>query len=129
PSGRVVRYVHNASDPTSLVFPGVFSIYQDRAGVMYTGGATGGVCIFDQSRQQFGYQYTGGVNVGGFYEDPDGTLWAGTEIGGLQKYDRKAQRVTIWTTLHGAAEKEVVKLDKGSFIWALHRDRHGTLWM
>jgi ligand-binding sensor domain-containing protein len=130
PSGRMVRFQHQANEPTSLSFDGVESIHQDAGGVMWVGGFTVGVCKFDELRLRLGYHRTRS-NTTSIFEDTDGTLWAGTYNDGLYKYERAAQRVT---TYHGLRQGVgggggPINLESAAWIAALHRDRHGTLWI
>jgi ligand-binding sensor domain-containing protein len=130
-SGRTVRYLHDPADPTSLSFNGVASIFQDEGGVMWVGGVTVGVCKFAASRLAFGYHRTRNTTTS-IFEDTDGTLWAGTYSDGLYKYERGAQRVTIYHELRpgtGPAGEGTIPLESAAWITALHRDRHHTLWI
>lgn len=126
--GRVVRYQHDSADPLSLSFPWVKQIYQDAGGVMWVGGLTVGLCKFNESRQQLGHQNTQGTYATAFWLDDDGTLWVSSYTGGLFKYERKAQRLTVYTALGTEGDPNYVRLD-GGWIWKLHRDRKGALWI
>lgn len=126
-TGRIIQYQYDPDDPTSIPFPGVESIAQDRGGVMWIGGFTNGLCKFDKQRLLFGH-YRTRAHVSSFHEDADGTLWVGTYNDGLYKYDRAEQRVTGYRSLGTPGEDGSVALDS-AWITALHRDRRGTLWI
>ena len=130
PSGHIVQYLHDRNDPTSLSFNGVEAVYQDRGGVMWIGGLTVGVCKFDEFRLKFGQHHTGNLATS-FFEDPDGTLWVGTYNDGLHKYERAAQRETIYHELRHTAggRDEPLPLESGTWISAVRRDHRGTLWL
>ena len=80
------------------------------------------------SRLKFGH-YRTATYATSFCEDADGTLWVGTYNDGLYKYERSAQRVTIY---HDAAAiagdpgavRSVEQLDR-----VAASRRRGTLWI
>ena len=129
PQGHMLRYLHDPNDPQSLSFTGVESIIQDQGGVMWIGGFTNGVCKFDDFGLNFGYHAKNFATS--FFEDQDGTLWVGTYNDGLWKYDPGRQHLTIYHELrHPAGGGDAtVSLGAGSWISAVHRDKHGTLWL
>jgi ligand-binding sensor domain-containing protein len=98
----VASFMRDPDDPATLPFPGVESIFQDQAGVMWVGGFTIGLCKFDQLRLNFGH-YRTRAHVSSFFEDPDGTLWVGSYNDGLYKYERASQRVTVYRDIVGDA--------------------------
>src|SRR5205823_5980263 len=66
------------------------------------------------------------------FEDNDGTLWIGTYNDGLYKYERGAQRVTIYHELRqdvGGGKGGSISLESAAWIEALYRDRRRTLWI
>ena len=56
--------------------------------------------------------------VTAIYEDRKGTLWIGTEGGGLNAF--KNGKFTIYTTQNGLADNSV---------FSIYEDSHGTLWI
>ncbi len=53
------------------------------------------------------------------HEDRTGTLWLGT-IGGLDKFDRKYDQFTHFTTANGLPSE---------LIWGILEDKQGRLWL
>lgn len=130
--GQLTQFQHDASDPDNpshLSFAEVNSIFEDVSGVMWFGGFTGGVCKSDRFRTKFG-AYRTRTYVKSFYEDPDGTLWAGT-LNGLYKYDWAHKQITVYRDLGhpaGALDQPSVSLES-TWILALTRTPNGTLWI
>jgi ligand-binding sensor domain-containing protein/serine phosphatase RsbU (regulator of sigma subunit) len=132
PDGSFVRYDSTPGDPTTLAFPDVLAIYQDRGGVMWLGGFTVGVCRFDDYKLQFGLHRTrSGSYATSFEQDADGTLWVGSYNDGLYKYDRKSGKVTVYDRLEHAADGKPGFVDflNADAMFALHRDKRGVLWI
>lgn len=58
-------------------------------------------------------------NVFGLYEDKQGILWIGTMGGGLNRYDPKTKKITVYTESNGLANNVVYDIvpDKDNHLW------------
>lgn len=130
PNGLVTRFSHDPKDPrdpTKLAFASVESMFQDKAGVMWAGGFTVGVCTFDETRQRFGHYRTRTHGMG-FFEDPDGSVWVGS-YNGLYHFDWTKQQITHYQTLGKAIGDEGSVSLESTFMHSILRDKKGTLWL
>lgn len=95
-------YKHSATDTNTVSGISVRTIYRDHTGTIWLGTFQNGICSFDpQIKKITRYPYRQGTflnsfvndgklddgDVGCIYEDPQHTLWVGTNAGGLNKYD------------------------------------------
>ena len=55
------------------------------------------------------------------YEDREGTLWIGTHIGGLYRYDREKERFVSFRNL--------LKSPFADSVFSLYEDRRGRFWI
>lgn len=134
PDGTITRYVPDKSrtDKSALHFPEVLAIYQDAAGVLYFGGFTVGACKVVEDKLQFGYHRTRqGSYATSFSEDPDGSLWVASYLDGLYHYDFAKRQETVYFRLTKKADGTEGDFDftKQPGMFAMHRDKHGILWI
>ncbi len=123
------HYRAEATDPARLANPRVFSLFQDRGGVLWV-GTQSGLHKWHPSRWAFGHYRHDPHNpnslasnaVTSFSEGPDGNLWIGTLGGGLDRWDREAG-----VFLHHRPEDRRGLDDRR--IMALLHDQRGTLWV
>lgn len=95
----------------------VYSILCDRAGTVWIGTYSGGICYYSPYNQRFRF-YDPGMNnqtvfgiIGPMVEHPDG-LWIGTEGGGLLYFDKWKETYTYFHlpgALPGAYGQNIVK--------------------
>lgn len=130
-TGRTEQYKTNAKDGTSLSNNAINCILEDHNGTIWIGTQGGGICAFNPNTKKF-KRYPFMVNnltVAGrnvlddsqaplIYEDPVGTLWAGTLLGGLNRFDRK--RNTFISSFRPQ--------DALSTIMSINQDNKGRLW-
>ena len=115
---------------------GIGALEEDRAGNLWVG--TGGAGLFRATRRNpfdehlqlrkfrkdLGGSYTlSDDNIWSIYEDRSGTLWVGTEDGGLNKYD---PRTEAWARyLH---DDDLSSISSNS-VTCLLEDNTGVLWV
>jgi ligand-binding sensor domain-containing protein/signal transduction histidine kinase len=128
PAGRFYTYLNQPHNPTSLSDDNIFSLIQDRSGLIWIGTLRRGVNKLNKLKSRFHnihktpFSYPGLNNdfVYAFLQDVDSTLWIGTD-GGLNRYDRKTGTFTYYDMLP--------QYPNSIFIRAIHRDRQGNLWL
>ncbi len=141
-TGRFFRYQFNSGDQQSLINNIVLDLYQDRSGVVWVATAAG-ICKINETASRFTI-YQQGTNqlpseagaksrtlsvlsdniITAIYQDRNGILWIGTELGGLNRLDRSTGSVTIYR--HDPANP--TSLLSGE-VTAIYEDRSGTLWV
>jgi len=122
-------YAHDSADPFSLSFSrGVWSLHEDRSGVVLVGSWLGGLDKWDRKKRQFNTveidpdHLAPGI-VNSIYEDPVGRILVGTNVGLVQLDERQkgsSNYLSIWGKGHGRNE-----------IWRIIEDpvERGVLWL
>jgi signal transduction histidine kinase/ligand-binding sensor domain-containing protein/DNA-binding response OmpR family regulator len=107
----------------------IFCMLQDRHGFMWF-GTEDGLNKFD------GYRFTVFRNISGdttslsynniraVYEDQEGNIWAGTQTGELNRFDRKTETFFCYTLDKAKKFSQPQKI-----ITAISQDLNGTLWV
>ncbi|UOE49033.1 ATP-binding protein [Mucilaginibacter sp. SMC90] len=107
-TGKKLTYKSNPADSNTLVTNDLNFVFQDHTGIVWiaTNNAKG-ICSFDPASKKFTrYPYRNTLEAItpknkyylddsrpiAFYEDRSGTLWIGTNFGGLSRFDRKNRR-------------------------------------
>lgn len=126
-SGTFIRYSQDSLNPRGLQTRLIETIYQDRGGVIWVGGSTHGIALFDDLRLSFGHHHTR-LSVLGLQKDADGTIWAGGGGGGLKKFDPKRRTVTTYSRLGDPGSADGFSLLKTA-IWAVYRTGPDALWL
>src|SRR6185312_10332290 len=124
-SDSFTHYRHNRQDPDSLPDSSVFSLYQDSAGLVWIGMATGGVSRWDPRSAELGARQPDwlGKFVTAFADAPDGRVWIASMGGGLVEYDPDSGRKVDLRTITGRQ----TALDNVP-VMSLREDRTGVLW-
>ncbi len=113
-----------------------FTVYQtmkDRAGNLWFGTQTLGVCKYDgKSFNWFSAEGLGGPAVRALFEDKDGILWFGNNGGGLFRYDGKT--LTNFTREKGLSNDAFFNSGVGAphtlaRVWSINEDKNGVLWV
>jgi ligand-binding sensor domain-containing protein len=94
---RFIRYQNNPQDPNSLSHNEIYTIFEDRSGIIWLGTYGGGTSQVEKKRKQFAHFKPEPNNpnslpneiVWSFHEDAEGILWIGTHGGGLTRFDRQ----------------------------------------
>ncbi len=100
---KVQTFVNDPNDPSSLPANNAYSVFCDSKGRIWIGTYGSGICRFDEASHSFihypferregnGIWKTDKLddsNVVSINEDSKGTIWVGTNFGGLNKLDEK----------------------------------------
>ena len=130
-SGKTERYKNIPGDPTSLANNDIQAILEDHAGVVWVGTHGDGVCALNRKTKKFRcYPYIINDNtkishnvldhnvVASLYDDKAGTLWVGTDAGGLNHLDRNRDMfISSYRPQEGLVS-----------ITSMTQDRNGKLW-
>jgi ligand-binding sensor domain-containing protein/signal transduction histidine kinase len=111
-TGKSERYNNIPGDSTSLHSNSIHNVFQDHTGILWIASNNNvGICSFNPATKKFTrYPYRGTYEkitpankyhlddsrAVTFYEDREGTLWVGTNFGGLNRFDRKTGRFTSY---------------------------------
>ena len=131
-SGRISHFQNEARDSTSLSENRVTCIYEDKKGTIWVGTMGGGLCSYDREGNNFKrYPYVNNVintpNNGALddavvfciYEDRQGTLWVGTNNGGLNRFDPASGTFTSYQN----------QLPGFMTISSIFEDSRGQFWV
>jgi len=130
-TGKTERYSYAANDSTSLSNNTIEVVKQDHTGKIWVGTWGGGICLFNPVTKKFKrYPYFINDNkttskgelddnqVYTIYEDRHGTVWAGTNNGGLNHYDRKKDIfVSSFQPYDGTASLSSIIEDQDGNLW------------
>ena len=130
-TGKFINYHHIPAFPDSLGSNMIFSIYEDREGVLWVGTYGGGLNKYNRGKEKFSYYRhnpedpasLGSDVVFNFYAEPTGITWIAT-IDGLDRFDRTTGQFSHYRhnpNLPGSLSDNVV--------WFVTRDRQGRLWI
>jgi ligand-binding sensor domain-containing protein/anti-sigma regulatory factor (Ser/Thr protein kinase) len=122
--------IHRGKNSISDNF--IWTIFEDKEGILWIGTNSGGLCKFDRDIEIFtSYKNIPGNlnslslnNVRSIYEDKDGILWIGTEGGGLEKFDRKNN-----TFIHYRNNPGDPFSIANNVILSIFEDDSGDLWV
>ncbi|MBN1893686.1 response regulator [bacterium] len=134
---RIVRFVHDPSDPYSPTVNAIESIAEDSLGNLWIGTLGGGLLRYDDERERF-YPYrivqeegmTGEAGtVYSLFCGSDGILWAGTENSGLKRIrvERKGGGTGISIRTYRHDKNEPSSLSNNT-VRSVFEDRTGNLW-
>ncbi len=126
------HYLNDPTNPMSLSDNGVYSIYQDRSGVIWIGTYGGGINRFITRKKQFAHYRRdpsdpNSLNnniVWSVYEDRSGVLWIGTHGGGLTRFDRRNNTFT-----HYLNDPNDPQSLSHNIVRTILEDRYGDLWI
>ena len=125
------HYRYNPADTNSLSHNSVFSIYEDRKGVLWVGTQGGGLHAFNRTTGRFTrYQHDPNQPesissnvVNGIAEDPQGNLWVATDRG-LNRLN--PQRTQMTRYVHDPLDPYSLRSNR---IGSLLMDQSGMLWV
>ena len=131
-TGKTERYKSNLKDTTSLSDSNLRALLEDHAGIIWIGTRDQGVCTFDPRTKKFKrYPYIINDNtqvshdklddrtVDCIYEDRNGTVWVGTDEGGLNHLDRKRDVfISSFKPQEGLNCVTSINQDNKGMLWA-----------
>ncbi|RKZ74325.1 MAG: hypothetical protein DRR19_30200, partial [Candidatus Parabeggiatoa sp. nov. 1] len=115
----------------SLSHDEVWSVYEDRTGILWIGTFGGGLNKFDRRQNQFVHYLHSPQNqdslsndkVRVIYEDKTGSLWIGTREG-LNKFDREQEKFVHYR--NDPQNSDSLSEDS---VLSIYEDRRGILWI
>lgn len=130
-----IRFIHHRHDPylaSSLSADIVWTIMEDRSGVLWFGTINGGISKANPQVQRFGLHRhhplesnsLGFDVVGSFYEDRAGGVWIGLWGGGLDYFDRATGEFT-----HYPGDAHAASGLRNDTISAIYEDDDGFIWL
>ena len=111
-SGHLRNFKNNEKDSSSLSNNQITSLCEDHEGTLWIGTFGSGLCTFNRQTNSFkrypfitNYVNTPNNNalddgvIFTIYEDSRGTLWAGTNLGGINKYNKESGTFTSYQNI------------------------------
>jgi signal transduction histidine kinase/ligand-binding sensor domain-containing protein len=140
-TGQFTQYLHNPSDPGSLINNKVRAIFEDSRGRFWVGTQGDGLHLMDRKTGRFKRMTYDRSNpdalsrtppnpsepydhITFITEDVTGSLWIGTYSEGLIRYDTALQKITRFKS-----ESSRPNGFKDSTSWCSFISRDGTLWI
>ena len=135
--GTFTRYMHDSTNPYSLINNKVGAIFEDSRGNFWVGTGGDGLHIMDRKTGRFerltydpkkpdnlsrppltpGF---GNDKINFIIEDTMGAIWIGTQYSGLTRYDTGTKKITRFENSNGY---------KDSTSWNAFTSRDGELWI
>jgi len=141
-TGKFTRYLHNPTDPNSLIDNRVRAIFEDSRGIFWVGTSGDGLHTMDRKKGTFARHLYDPAHpeklsrpplkktitfaddhITFINEDNSGKIWIGTFEGGINVYDPITQK-TVWYGAD-ASKKKIANND----FWAAYKTRDGILWI
>ena len=127
------RFHHEDANPHSLDSNAVFSVYQDRGGVLWVGTENAGLNILNFRQRQFvPFRHRAADpnsvspgRVKAIHEDRDGEVWVGFFPRALDRLNRKTGQIVHY--LPGGGDENT--LAAGTNVNSIYRDASGYLWV
>jgi PAS domain S-box-containing protein len=129
---RFLTYSNNPLDPGSISDMSIYSIFEDKTGVLWIGTSNFGINKLDKRKMQFTHvksdpQNPNSLNddvVVSIYVDRNDLTWLGTNRGGLNIFDQ--ERNTYAHFLHDP--KNPFSISDNN-VRAIYQDKLGTMWI
>ncbi|MCJ8269271.1 MAG: GGDEF domain-containing protein, partial [Psychrosphaera sp.] len=126
------RFTHDPAKPGSLSSNDVWSVFEDKDGIIWVGTRDGGLNYMDPvSKRFYHYRYEKQQKnslrndwVTTITQDKTGLMWLGTLGGGINKFDSSRKR--FGEVKHHNDNPD--SLSDGS-VWAIYKDRKDRLWI
>ena len=135
--GVFTRFMNDKNDPHSLVSNKVKALFEDSRGNFWVGTSGDGLHIMDRRTGRFErYPYNPKspgqlsrplqVNskladpITFITEDARGSIWIGTYLSGINRYDTSTKTITHYGQSNGYPDK---------ICWAAYESRDGVLWL
>jgi signal transduction histidine kinase/ligand-binding sensor domain-containing protein/DNA-binding response OmpR family regulator len=128
------QFLHFKNDPNDVLSISdnrVWSIHEDKSGILWI-GTNSGLNKLDVQKKQFKHYSYDPVNPGSLSDgdvssiivDNSDNLWIGTGSGGLNLYDAKEDRFTKY--IHDTDNPNSLSNDE---VFSLFQDKEGNLWI
>jgi ligand-binding sensor domain-containing protein len=126
-------FQHEDANRHSLDSSAIFSVYQDRGGVLWVGTENSGLNILNFRQHQFVHHMHRSADprslspgrVKAIHRDPDGVVWVGLFPRALDRLDRKTGQIIHYLPREGDDKK----LGPGTNVNSIYRDPAGHLWV
>jgi diguanylate cyclase (GGDEF)-like protein len=134
-TGTFIQYTHHHANPRSLSNDRVRVVVQASDGVLWIGTDGGGLNRYDPTKPAEGftrYQFDSNVSnnslpndkVLAITEDHMGSLWIGTDGGGLARFDPVSEIFEVYR--HAPESAESISSDR---VRSLYADSQGSIWI
>jgi signal transduction histidine kinase/ligand-binding sensor domain-containing protein/DNA-binding response OmpR family regulator len=126
------HYKHDPNVPNSLAYPHVYSVLEDKEGVLWAGTSDGGLSKLLPGADSFINYKPDNKNPGAIsglgimcvYEDSKHNIWIGTWARGLNLYDRKTDSFIKFHHSH----KDTTSLSHEN-VYSICEDQYENLWI
>ncbi len=137
-NGSFSRFMHNPKDPHSLINNKVGAIFEDTDGVFWIGTSGDGLHTMDRktglfqrhlydpkkpeqlSRPPLHPAFGPNDKINFITQDSTGAIWIGTEFSGINRYNPKTEKITLFKHSNGFPD---------SSGWNAFVSRDGVLWI
>jgi len=128
---NMLVFKHNPVDSNSLSNNFIYSLYEDKNGILWVGTNGGGVDAYNLSTGKFKHfksnpndkNSISNNNVRSIIEDSEGFMWFGTDEG-LNRYDKKTK-----TFVRYLNDKNNPKSLSNNATWCLRQGSDGNIWI
>lgn len=126
----ITNFLHDPADPSSISHNFIWSIFEDRTGIIWLGTDLG-VNKLNPDASKFIHYRSDPFDPGSLsnnevtaiFRDHIGTLWVGTRDG-LNRYDDRRERF-----VHYRTTPDNPSSISNNYIRSIHEDGSGTLWI
>ncbi|WP_338768776.1 two-component regulator propeller domain-containing protein [Bernardetia sp. ABR2-2B] len=127
--------LENASTVGTVAGKGIYALYEDNQSQVWVGTIEDGIYVFDNRNPSLGAvlkkRFTTRTSKGllsnsirVIYQDEAGTIWVGTDKGGLSRYDEKTNSFKSF-----AHDPNVPSSLSNDRVRGIYEDSEGTLWI
>ncbi len=125
------RFEHRVDDPRSIGDNTIRTLFEDREGRLWIGTNSAGLDLLDRATWTFRHFQHDEADpasisydsVNAIAQDVDGRLWVGTQVG-LNRFDPARGTFERLPSAAGSTDGPA-----GAYVYALHVDARGTLWV
>ena len=126
------KYQNKPNDISSVAGNSIYSIFEDRSGVLWIGSDWNGISKYDQNKSKFAHYESEpdeenalhGNTIQALYKDNKSNLWIGTLGKGLNKYDEKTNKYSHYLKDPGNPNSI-----SDNAAHAVLQDKKGRLWI